>query len=100
MIKDSTRLRHLAKDVLGQEYYTPTVTYKNRDYTVFFEWCDDDQVDDAGNALNGSVQFEPIDSSLGLSWHYGYFCHRNGNTIKLGDFDSHPNIEEDLEAAE
>ena len=97
-MKDSPTLRRYAREQIGLEYTPTRITYQGRDYLVFFEWCDDEQVNDQGQPMNGVVMFEPRHSRNGLSYHYAFMVRRRRTILVLDELDTHPNLEDDLEA--
>jgi hypothetical protein len=92
MIKDSTTLRRFAKEQMGDEYYPSNIIFKGKRYTVYFEWCDDGEVDEQDRPLNGIVQF--VDPTSEFSWFVTYYVYRNGDNLRLGaDIQIHPELE-------
>jgi len=98
MIKDSSRLRSFAKDVIGCPYSRNTITFKGHDYVVSFDYTGDDEVyDDDGRSPFGVVIFtpdRPLDMNdphpnCNVGWAYAYST-ENG---KIVDFDYHPELE-------
>lgn len=96
-MKDSPTLRRYARDQIGFVYSPAQINYRGRDYQVFFEWCDDEEVNERDEPMNGLVMFEPCHSATGLSWHYAFMVRRRGTTLVLDELDCHPNLEDDLE---
>lgn len=99
-MKDSPTLRRYAREQIGHQYTPTWITYQGRDYQVFFEWCDDDEVNDQDQPMNGVVMFEPEHSRNQLSYHYAFMVRRRATGFVLDELDIHPNIEDDLEAQE
>jgi len=94
MIKDSSRLRSFAKDVIGCSCRN-TITFKGHDYVVSFDYTGDDEVyDDDGCSPFGLVVFTPdrddkTHPHYSLGWAYAYYT-ENG---KIVDFDYNSELE-------
>jgi hypothetical protein len=95
MFKDSTTLRHFALKQVGNEYLPSEVVFKGKKYDVYFEWCDDEEVETNDRPMNGIVQFVRADNHY-LDWDFTYWVYRKNDKLVLGDFYIHP----ELEAAE
>ena len=95
-MKDSRVLRRYARDQIGYVYSPQLITYRGRDYRVWFEWCDDEQVNAQDEPMNGVIQFEPCESRGGLGYHYAFMVRRRGSRLLLDELDCHPNLDDDL----
>ena len=98
MVKDSSRLRSFAKEIIDYPYSRDTVVYKGIQYVVSFDYTgDDEDYDDDGRSPTGVVIFTPDrpahkptdNKEYDLGWAYSYFT-LNG---KIVDFDYHPELD-------
>lgn len=97
MIKDSSRLRSFAKQVINYPYGRDTIVYKGIQYVVSFDYTgDDEDYDEQGRSPTGVVVFTPDRPDLPsnereyeMGWAYSYFT-LNG---KIVDFDYNSDLE-------